>query len=97
MCLVLARLMTPPRSYIWNATDGSFVKRLDGHKAAVSCCSWSELDILVTGQRPRFIVFLFFYFDTHARARVRAQTCIPARFVIRASGDRQKTLIVWGQ
>jgi hypothetical protein len=41
--------MTRPRRYIWNATDGSFVKRLDGHKAAVSCCTWSELDMLMTG------------------------------------------------
>ena len=40
------------RRYIWNAADGSFVKKLEGHKAAVSCCSWSELDMLITGQQP---------------------------------------------
>ena len=70
--------------YIWNAIDGSFVKKLEGHKAAVACCSWSNNDMLISGKHPS------------AAVQLHAAWCVVLCFSLRRAGDRAKTVIVWG-
>jgi hypothetical protein len=67
--------MTRPRRYIWNATDGSFVKRLDGHKAAVTCCTWSELDVLMTGVCAAAVLCLLAFVMSLQATDKRTSSC----------------------